>query len=194
MSPDRDGGPAGAAGWTHWRAYLMALARAHPAAGPGGPVDPSDVVQEALADAHRQRGRFRGTTAGQYAAWLRRILAGRMADAVRAARRHKRDAARRRSLDAAPDGSSARWAAVLAADQSSPSDRAMRAEDLLRLADALATLPDAQRTAVLLRYGLGWPIDRLAAHLGRSPAASAGLLKRGLKQLRQALDTPETEP
>jgi RNA polymerase sigma-70 factor (ECF subfamily) len=194
MSVDPDGGPTEAADWPRWRAYLMALAQAHPAAGPGGPVDPSDVVQEALADAHRQRGRFRGTTAGQYAAWLRRILAGRMADAVRAARRHKRDAARRQSLDAAPAGSSAGWAAILAADQSSPSDRAMRAEDLLRLADALATLPDAQRTAVLLRYGLGWPIDRLAAHLGRSPAAAAGLLKRGLKQLRQVLDTPEIDP
>jgi RNA polymerase sigma-70 factor (ECF subfamily) len=193
MSADRDGGPAEAADWLRWRAYLLAIARAHPAAGPGGPVDPSDVVQEALADAVRQRDRFRGTTAGRYAAWLRRILAGRMADAVRAGRRRKRDAARGRSLDA-PAGSSAGWAAVLMADQSSPSDRAMRAEDLLRLADALATLPDAQRTAVLLRYGLGWPIDRLAAHLNRSPAAAAGLLKRGLKQLRQALDTPETDP
>jgi RNA polymerase sigma-70 factor (ECF subfamily) len=69
----------------------------------------------------------------------------------------------------------------------------MRNEDLLRLADALATLPLAQREAVLLRHGLGWSLDRIAAQLERTPAATAGLLKRGLKQLRNALDTPEIE-
>jgi RNA polymerase sigma-70 factor, ECF subfamily len=176
-----------------WRAYLLFLARAHPAASPGGLVEPSDVVQDALADAHRQREQFRGRTEGEYAAWLRRILSGRLTDAVRAAHRAKRDVARVRSLDAALAASSGRWAAVMAADQSSPSQQAMRNEDLLRLADALATLPLAQREAVLLRHGLGWSLDRIAVQLERTPSATAGLLKRGLKQLRQALDTSETE-
>jgi RNA polymerase sigma-70 factor, ECF subfamily len=176
-----------------WRAYLLFLARSHPAAGPGGLVEPSDVVQDALADAHRQRARFRGATEAEYAAWLRRVLSGRLADAVRAAHRSKRDVARVRSLDAALAESSSRWALALAADQSSPSQLAMRNEDLVRLADALALLPTAQREAVLLRHGLGWSLDRIAAQLERTPAATAGLLKRGLKQLRNALDTPEIE-
>jgi RNA polymerase sigma-70 factor, ECF subfamily len=176
-----------------WRAYLLFLARSHPAARPGGIVEPSDVVQDALADALRQRERFRGTTEGEYAVWLRRILSGRLTDAVRAAHRAKRDAARVHSLDAALAASSGRWAAALAADQSSPSQRAMRNEDLLRLADALAALPLAQREVVLLRHGLGWSLDRIAVQLERTPSATAGLLKRGLKQLRQVLDTSETE-
>src|SRR5262249_62294549 len=67
------------------REYLLLLARSHPAANPGGVVEPSDLVQDALADAHRQRPGFRGTTAGEYAAWLRRILSRKLTDAVRAA-------------------------------------------------------------------------------------------------------------
>jgi RNA polymerase sigma-70 factor (ECF subfamily) len=177
-----------------WRAYLVFLARSHPAAGPGGLVEPSDVVQDVLADAHRQRERFRGTSDGEYAAWLQRILSGRITDAVRAAHRVKRDVARVRSLDAALAESSGRWAAALAAKQSSPSQQAMRNEDLLRLSDALATLPPAQREAVLLRHGLGWPLDRIAGQLERTPAAVAGLLKRGLRQLRLALEAPESPP
>src|SRR5262245_2916684 len=112
-----------------WRDFLLLLARSHPAAQPGGIVEASDVVQDALADAHRQRARFRGSTDGEYAAWLRRILSGQLADAVRAARRGKRDAARTVSLEASLDESSGRWATALAGDQSSPSIKAMRNED-----------------------------------------------------------------
>ena len=54
-------------------------------------------------------------------------------------------------------------------------------------ADALARLPDAQREAVTLQYWHGRSLNEIAAHMGRTPAAVAGLLKRGLKQLRQAL-------
>jgi RNA polymerase sigma-70 factor (ECF subfamily) len=179
------------AGTPRWRAYLLLLVRSHPAARPGGLVEPSDIVQDALAEAIRQRGRFRGTTDGEYAVWLRRILFGRLTDAIRAARRSKRDAARVQSLDAAVAESSGRWALALAADQSSPSQRAMRDENLVRLAEALALLPAAQREAVILRHALGWPLDRIAAQLERTPAATAGLLKRGLRQLRTTLDTPE---
>jgi RNA polymerase sigma-70 factor (ECF subfamily) len=172
-----------------WRPYLLLLARAHA----GARHDPSDIVQEALLAAHKQRGQFRGTTDGEYVGWLRRILAGRLADAGRAMHRVKRDANRVRSLDAALAESSARLMAALAADQTSPSEAAVHHENLLRLANALADLPAAQRDAITLRHCRGWSIDQIATHLDRTPAAVAGLLKRGLKQLRVNMNPPDSE-
>jgi len=48
-------------------------------------------------------------------------------------------------------------------------------------------LPPAQRIALVLQHWHGWPLSRIAEHLERTPAAVAGLLKRGLRQLRELL-------
>jgi RNA polymerase sigma-70 factor (ECF subfamily) len=58
----------------------------------------------------------------------------------------------------------------------------------LELSAALARLPDAQRQALELRYFQGWSLAQIAQHLNRSQAAAAGLLKRGLQQLRRQLN------
>ncbi len=57
----------------------------------------------------------------------------------------------------------------------------------MRLAACLAKLPDGQREAVTLHHLQGWTLAELAAHLKRSEGAVAGLLHRGLKQLKQML-------
>ena len=67
----------------------------------------------------------------------------------------------------------------------------MRSERLLRLAEALEALPEAQREAVELHYWQGWSLAEIAAHLDRSTAAIAGLLQRGLKKLRHLLEEAE---
>jgi RNA polymerase sigma-70 factor (ECF subfamily) len=145
------------------------------------------VVQESFLRAHRQRDQFRGTTDAEKAAWLRCILAGALADALRGIYADKRDAAREQSLQAALDQSSRRLEAFLAADVPSPSENAARNEQAIRLATALVQLPDAQREAVELRHCQGWSLDNISRHMDRTPAAVAGLLKRGLKQLRELL-------
>ena len=48
-------------------------------------------------------------------------------------------------------------------------------------------LPDAQREALTLHHLHRWTLDAVAAHMGRTPAAVAGLIKRALRQLRQEL-------
>jgi RNA polymerase sigma-70 factor (ECF subfamily) len=181
------GGPA----VESFRAYLMLLARLQLGDRLKGKLDASDVVQQTLLDAVRQRQQFRGQTAAEMAGWLRHMLACNLADAIRALGREKRDVARERSLEAALDQSSGCLESWLAAEQSSPSQQAIRGEQLARLANAIADLPEAQRDALVLHYWQGKSLAGTAAEMGRTPAAVAGLLQRGLKTLRTLLTEPE---
>jgi RNA polymerase sigma-70 factor (ECF subfamily) len=174
-----------------YREYLCLLARLHLDARLRPKLDPSDVVQQTLLEAHQKQQQFRGTTEAEQAAWLRRMLAHNLADAVRALGQAKRDVARERPLDAAVQRSSAQIQAWLLAEQSSPSEQAIKNEQLLRLAEALPQLPEGQREAVVLHHLQGQSLASIAAHLGRSESATAGLLHRGLKKLRELLHEKE---
>jgi RNA polymerase sigma-70 factor (ECF subfamily) len=170
-----------------FRDYLRLLARARLDPRLAAKLDPSDVVQQTLLEAHKERAAFRGGTRAEMAAWLRQILARNLANALRDFRRDKRDLARERALEAIVADSSARVEAWLAAEQSSPGDRAERQEEAARLAAALEALPGPQREVVVLRHLHGWSLHDIARHVGRSRAAVAGLLHRGLQQVRSAL-------
>jgi RNA polymerase sigma-70 factor (ECF subfamily) len=154
-----------------------------------GKLDPSDLVQQTLLHALQGLDRLRGRTETEIGAWLRQILASNLARAVRDFARARRDVAREQPLEAAMAASSARLEAWLAAEQSSPSQRAAANEQALRLAQALEQLPEAQREALILQHWQGWSLAQIADHLDRSVEAVAGLLKRGLKQLRQIMQT-----
>ncbi len=170
-----------------YRDYLRLLARLQLDPRLRGKLDPSDLVQQTLLQAHQMRDQFRGTTEAEQAAWLRQILVRTMANAARDLGRLKRDVGRERSLEAAIEESSVRLEAWLATEQSSPSAVAEKNERLLRLAEALEQLPEAQREAVVLHHLRGLSLAELANHLERSEGAAAGLLHRGIKRLRELL-------
>jgi RNA polymerase sigma-70 factor (ECF subfamily) len=174
-------------GLERFRPYLLLLARLHLKGQAPAKLDASDVVQQALLEAHRKHAQFRGSTDAERAGWLRQLLACTLADARRALGRAKRDVARERSLDQELEQSSLRLGSWLAAAQVSPSEQAVRHEEAVGVAAALSQLPEANREAVALRYWEGLSLDEISARLGRTPAAVAGLLKRGLKQLRRIL-------
>lgn len=167
-----------------FRGYLRLLAQCQLDRRLRGKIDPSDLVQITLLKAHEGADRFRGTTPAARAAWLRQILANAMANAIRDYTRDKRDVGLERSLEAALTDSSARLEQWLASAEAPPEAAAERNELLVRLADALDRLPEAQREVVVLRHCQGWPLADIAAHLGRSRAAVASLLRRGLDALR----------
>ena len=173
-----------------YRDYLHLLARLHLNPRLRGKLDPSDLVQQALLKAHAHQHDFRGQEPAERAGWLRQILANLMADALRAFGGAKRDVAREQSLDEALQQSSARLEAFLQASPSSPSQHVVRHEELERLAAGLADLPEDQRSAVELHHLQGWSVAEVAEHLGRTEAAVAGLLRRGLKKLRAYLHEP----
>jgi RNA polymerase sigma-70 factor (ECF subfamily) len=174
-----------------YRAYLHLLARLQLDRRLQAKVDASDIVQQTFFQAIRGWGEFRGRTDAEVAAWLRQILARNLTNTLRDLGRQRRDVRRERSIRADVEQSSARLESWLVADQTSPSQRAVRSEQAVQLANALANLPEAQREALTLHHLQAWTLDQVAEHLGRSPAAVAGLIKRGLRALRQQLQSKE---
>jgi len=169
------------------REYLRLLARLQLDRRLHGKLDPSDVVQQTLLSAHENRHQFRGRTEAEFLGWLRQILANHLAGAVRRFAAGLRNVNRERSLEGGLEESAARLDVWLAADHSSPSQRAMRQEMHLRLADALGRLPDDQRQAIELHHLKGRTVAEIAAEVGRSKSAVTGLLFRGVKRLRELL-------
>src|SRR5262245_39824366 len=123
-----------------YREYLHLLARLQLPARMIGQLDGSDVVQQVLLKAHERRHQFRGQTEGERTAWLRAILANTLTDTLRRAVRDK--AVFGRSLEAELEESSSRLEGLLAAGPSPPEQCAQRNEQLARLAEALAQLPE----------------------------------------------------
>ncbi|HEY7311193.1 MAG TPA: sigma-70 family RNA polymerase sigma factor [Gemmataceae bacterium] len=151
-------------------------------------LDPSDIVQETLLKAHQAREQFHGSSDAEMAAWLRTILANTLTDALRRYQTGGRDIAQEQSLQAAVEASSMRLEAWLVADQSSPEEHAVRQEQFLHLAEALAQLPEDQRLAVELRHLKGCKVAEVAQQMNRSKEAVAKLLLRGVARLRQLLN------
>ncbi len=170
-----------------YREYLRLLAGLHLDPRLRGKLDPSDVVQQALLQAHEKRDQFRGTTDAERLGWLRAILTHTLAEAVRRFGRRQRNVALERSLEASLEESSARLEEWLAASHSSPSERTAREEEFARLADALARLPDDQRRALELRYLQGLAVEAISRLMDRSEPSVTGLLRRGLQKLREVL-------
>jgi RNA polymerase sigma-70 factor, ECF subfamily len=170
------------------RDYLRLLAQIQLGSSATNRIDPSDIVQQTLMEAFEKRDQFRGATSEEHVAWLRRILAHNVADVLRAQGRQKRDASRARSLEQQMEESSARLGDWLVREQSTPSEHLQRHEQAVLLADALARLPARQREALVLHYCQGCSLAEIGVSLVRSKAAVAGLLKRGLKHLREQLD------
>jgi len=151
-------------------------------------IDPADVVQQTFLEAQRDLAQFRGRTESELMAWLRTILDHNIAQVVQ---KHllaqKRDATRERSLNDSRQGGGP-LASRLPAEQSSPSQRAMRGESAVRLALAMSALPEAQQEAIRLRHLEGLSLAEIGQRMQRSELAVAGLLKRGLRGLRTQLE------
>lgn len=170
-----------------FRDYLLVMARMHVKPPLLGKVDPSGVVQQTLLDAHQASDRLRTDNVHELTGWLRKTLAANLADAVRWYFAAKRDARRERSLQDALCDCSAPLDGWVAAEQSSPSGRLMREEELLRVGRVLQQLPEDQRIVLELHYLEGQSLKELSERLGVSSQAVAGLLYRGMKKLRARL-------
>ena len=171
-----------------YRSYLLMLARVGlRSCGPAAnKIDASDIVQDVLLQAHVARDQFRGSTEAELEAWLRKILKNKLTDGVRRFGRQKRDAALERSIRSSVDGSVRRMQRLVDPG-TSPSQRVWRLERAVRLTQALQTLPEDQQIALELHHVQGYSVSEIAQQLDRTKASVAGLLRRGLAQLREGL-------
>ena len=173
-----------------WRGYLRSLAERQLRGRVAARVDASDVVQQTFLEAHQSFDQFLGQDESTLAGWLETILEHKVARTIRDhALLQKRAVGREQPLENA--GSHDTASREPEAGHTTPSQRAMRGEDVERLARALETLPEDQRLAVRMRHLEGRPLAEIAATLGRTPSATAGLIKRGMQALRQQLRQDE---
>ena len=145
-------------------------------------VDPSDVVQITWWSAFRAFPGFEGDI-DAFAGWLCKINDRNVQDAIRDQNAEKRAIAREVS------GSVGFPEELLRL--TTPSQRLAKLELEEQLKRQIELLPMAQGEAIRLRYFRGLSIAQIVEHIGRSEAAVAGLLKRGLSQLRQVMSESE---
>jgi RNA polymerase sigma-70 factor (ECF subfamily) len=170
-----------------FRSYLLFLARQQLGHRLQAVVDASGVVNQTLFEAHREYAKVEGRPEPEVRRWLQAILAHNLNDATRAFTGPTRDRNREVSIEASLEESSARLAQCLEAQDTSPSQKAVRNEDYIRLTRALEGLPDDQRMAVECHHLQGLSLAETAELLGKTKAATAGLVYRGLNKLREML-------
>jgi RNA polymerase sigma-70 factor (ECF subfamily) len=171
-----------------YRNYLTLLARLQISRRLQSKVDATDLVQETFLKAHRRFGQFRGNGERELIGWLRQILLLNVANLVR----HYYGTQGRNvrlECDLADewDRSSQAWDGGLVAKQSSPSQRAVRREEAVLLADALAKLPADYAELIVLRHLQGLPFAEVARRMGRSLDSVEKLWVRALARLRRLL-------
>jgi RNA polymerase sigma-70 factor (ECF subfamily) len=171
-----------------YRSYLALLARVQIGRRLQDKADAADLVQETFLAAHRHFGTFRGTCEPEFLAWLRRILASRVAKLVRRyCGTRRRDVRLERQLTADLEHSSECLASAVAAAQSTPSQRAARRELAVLLAAALERLPPDYREVLVLRHLEERSFPEVARHMGRSLDSVKNLWLRALARLRAAV-------
>jgi RNA polymerase sigma-70 factor (ECF subfamily) len=177
-----------------FRNYLLVLARVQIGRRLQRKVEEADLVQETFLEAHRAFPRFRGGSEGELAYWLRQILAARLAMLVR----HyfgtqQRDVNLERELSEALDQSSEQLGQAFVASGTSPSQGAVRREEAVRLADALAQLPPDYRQVITLRHLESLTFPEVSKRMGRSVDAVEKLWARALVQLRRLVPVSGSE-
>lgn len=169
-----------------YRAYLTVLAQRYLDTRLRGRLDAADIVQLTFLEAQRDLPKFRGRQIEELLGWLRNVLRNNVASAHQQHIYTQKRSAGREVANAASDSRPA-LTDLVPSETTSPSQRMMRDEAAVFLADCLEELPDTQREALRLRYVEGQSLKQISDALGKSEMAVAGLLKRGLQSLRHKM-------
>jgi len=173
-----------------YRPYLTMLARMQIGRRLRSKLDADDLVQEAFLRAHRAIAGFRGTSGEEFLSWLRGILAHALADQIR--RYHgtgQRDPKLERALEFEFERSSEGFVRALTAPTSSPSQRMVRHERAVRLAEAMERLPANSREVLVLRHFQDLSFPEIASRMGRTLDGVKNLWIRALARLRREVDS-----
>jgi RNA polymerase sigma-70 factor, ECF subfamily len=150
-----------------------------------GKVDLSGVVQQTIWEAFKTCKDWDKLTSTQRISWLKSALKNNLIDEIRKATAHKCDVTREQSIYQAIDSSHRGLEKILLANQLTPPNAAEKQEQIRILAEKIEQLPEDQRQAIRLHHLEEKNLAQTAAIMGKSDRAIAGLLRRGLKKLRE---------
>jgi RNA polymerase sigma-70 factor (ECF subfamily) len=162
-------------------AYVQLLTRLYRSRGQYVEIDLSGVAQQTLFEAHKAMQKLLQMNEAEQAAWLHQVYDARLIDEVRKLNALKRrDGRKQQPLDE-----------HFPADQSTPSQSAIRREQQLQLAEALGELPEDQRTAFEMKHLQGCTVEEIAQRMQRSKGAVAKLIERAIAKLHGLLGGSE---
>jgi len=143
----------------------------------GNPEDAADGLQDGMVAAFRRAGSFRGEAA--VTTWLHRVVVNACLDRIRAAKV--------RRAEALPDDLEEygdRGSSVSATDEADdPADLTERGERRRQVLDALRTLPEEQRAALVLVDMEGYPVAEAALILDCAVGTVKSRCSRGRARL-----------
>lgn len=141
----------------------------------------SDIVQDAVIDAHRCFPQFAGRSPAEFFGWLRTILRRRVADSVRryqvADRRTVNREVRLAECEHSDPGE------LMPGAHAGPDVSVIRREDSQALELAIAALPEDGQAVLRLRHWEGRGFDEIASEIGKSEAAVRKIWYRSLQRL-----------
>ncbi len=156
-----------------------------------GRVDPEDILQEAFLDAVQRLDHFLSNPVTSLFIWLRLIVMQTMQNVYR---RHlstqKRDASRElsRPKDNFGDTTAASITAFLAGQLTSPSQAAMKQEQMAQLDEGLVKLSELDQEVLALRHFEELSNAETAEALGIDPKAASVRYFRALRRLKGVLE------
>lgn len=156
-----------------------------------GRVDPEDILQEAFLDASQRVDHYLSSPVTSLFIWLRLIVQQTMQNVYR---RHlsaqKRDASRELSKkhDDSGDSTAASITAFLAGQLTSPSQAAIKQEQLAQLDQALLRLSALDQEVLALRHFEELTNTETSEALGIDPKAASVRYFRALRRLRHVLE------
>ena len=152
-------------------------------------VDADDLTQDAHVEVFRRIADFELRGPDSFTRWVSTIALSRLRNAIswhRAARRGGGRVAITHGLRSRDD-STIELLDTLAGRDLTPSRCVARGEAIDAVQEAIDTLPEQYRQAILLIHIEGQPVREAAASMGRTERAVHGLCRRGMKLLRERL-------
>lgn len=158
-------------------------------------VDPSDVVQETLAEAIAQLPDYLGRRELPFYAWLRELAWTRLVGLYRFHVLAQRRSVEREETDwiGLSDDSAMGLAEQLAASISSPSERFAQADLKDHLHTSLSQLSTQDREIIVMRHLEQLQVDEIGAILKISPSAVKMRRMRAFERLRDILTSGQSE-
>lgn len=156
-------------------------------------IDPSDVVQESMAEAATRLDDYLADELIPFYPWLRQIAWEKL---IQLHRRHigsqKRSTAREVTLPVRlTDESVASLSRIAVAEQDSPSEQVVRGEMHSRTMDALERLQPSWKELLIMKYLEQMSVADIAATLGISSGAVSMRHLRAVEALRSELSESE---